>query len=133
MKKQYWYLLALVVAVLIPDLLFAQSTGVTTTKDLGDVSTDITQSFKGISTLIVSVSTLAGLGFGVAAVFKFKQHRDNPTQVPLGQPLALLAIAVLLLWINYILQSAGGTLTKKAGGDQGKIGDAPNWIQGNTP
>ena len=30
---------------------------------------------------------VAGLIFFVASVFTFKQHRDNPTQVPIGKPI----------------------------------------------
>ena len=38
---------------------------------------------------------LAGLGFGIAAIFKFKQHRDNPIQIPIEAPFALLAVSVM--------------------------------------
>ena len=50
---------------------------------------------------------LAGLGFGIAAIFKFKQHKDNPTQVPIGTPFALLAISVLLVFFPAIYKPAG--------------------------
>lgn len=112
---------------LLPLLGFAGSSSV---QDLGAVAGNITGSLGGIATLIVSIATVAGLVFGVAAIFKFKQHRDNPTQVTLGQPLSLLAIAVFLLWLQFLLQSAGKTVTGNDSTDdgQGKVGGTPGWL-----
>lgn len=117
---------------LLPVSLFASNTttATTTTKSLGDVAETITESFGGITELIIGIATVAGLGFGVAAIFKFKQHRDNPTQVTLGQPLSLLAIGVMLLWINYLLMASGQTLTgdDQTEGGQSKINQRPAWL-----
>ena len=33
------------------------------------------------------------------AIFKFKQHKDNPTQVPVGTPVAMLAISAALVFL----------------------------------
>ena len=46
-----------------------------------------------------------------AAIFKFKQHRDNPTQVPLLEPVALLGIAAGLLFLPSIARSKATKLT----------------------
>jgi intracellular multiplication protein IcmD len=125
MKKKYWFLV--IATVLFPMLGIAATTSQV---NLGEMSDTIGQSLKGISTLIIGLATVAGLGFGVAAIFKFKQHRDNPTQVPLGQPLSLLAIAVFLLWLQFLLQSAGRTVAgDEVGTGQGKLETAPDWLQ----
>jgi len=86
-----------------------------------------------VAGLITSISAVAGLGFGVASVFKFKQHKDNPQQVPLGMPLSLLGIGVMLMWMPFLLQSLGTTIAGSSSKkDQAKIGDAPSWLQGGS-
>lgn len=90
---------------------------------LGSLAQNLTGSFKQIGQLMIGVAYLAGIGFGIAAIFKFKQHKDNPTQIPVGTPFALLAISVLLVFLPGLYQPAGksifgsGTLT--AGGFTG--------------
>lgn len=119
--------------LLICASLFSAVTFAIADKNIGEVAIQVTDSLAGVVTLIIALATVAGIGFGVAAIFKFKQHKDNPTQVTLGQPLTLLALGVMLLWIQYLLQASGRTL---AGDDvtnqdaQSKIGkDAPTWIK----
>jgi len=63
-----------------------------------------------IEQLISRLSYVAGLGFIASAIFKFKQHKDNPNQIHIGQPVALLFIAAALLIIPSIFQSTGTTL-----------------------
>ena len=65
---------------------------------VGGIAEKITGSFENIGKLIFSIAYVAGLGFGVAAIFKFKQHKDNPTQVPIGTPIALIAISSALVF-----------------------------------
>lgn len=48
----------------------------------------------------VPVSEFPGL---VIAVLNFKQHKDNPTQSPIGTPIALVAIAAALLFLPSVL------------------------------
>lgn len=120
--------ICLVAIYILPEIIFAAGTD--GDKTLGGIASNITESLSSFTTLIIGIATVAGLGFGVAAIFKFKQHRDNPQQVTLGQPLSLLAIAVMLLWLPYLLQSAGGTLAgKDAQSGQSKIGETPAWLQ----
>lgn len=88
-------------------------------KHLGDIATDITDSFAGIATLMIAIAYIAGLGFVLAAIFKFKQHKDNPTQIPLGTPLAMLVIGVVLIFLPSIFGPAGKTIF----GDSAKIGE----------
>jgi cytochrome c oxidase assembly factor CtaG len=60
--------------------------------------------------MILNLAFVAGLGFMVAAFFKFKQHKDNPTQVPIGNPLTYLLIGVLLLYVGAFKSPLGETL-----------------------
>lgn len=77
---------------------------------IGDIAENITGSFQQIGQLILAIAFVAGLGFTMAAIFKFKQHKDNPTQIPLGTPIALLGIGVALIFLPGIIEPAGETL-----------------------
>lgn len=77
-----------------------QSAGVST--DLGNIS--------ALAKLITAGSYVAGLGFALGAILKFKAHKDNPTQSSLSTPIALLFIAAALIFIPAIFQTSGATL-----------------------
>lgn len=87
-----------------------------TTLTIGGVASLVTQSFKNLAKLITATSYLAGLGFSIGSVMKFRQHKDNPTQIPIGTPIALLFIASALLFLPSILGIAGVTLFGAQGG-----------------
>ena len=63
--------------------------------------------FKDLGPLIGSIAMVAGLIFFVASVFTFKQHRDNPTQVPIGKPITQMCISVVLMFMGQIIQPLG--------------------------
>ena len=89
---------------------------------LGGVAANITDSLTNVTKLITGVSYVAGMGFALAGIVKFKAHKDNPTQVPLSAPIVLVCIAAALLFLPSILKTAGGTLfgdTKEAGSSTG--------------
>ena len=52
---------------------------------------------------MLAVAYIAGLGFGVAAIFKFKQVKDNPTQIPISTPFALLGVSTLLVFLPGVI------------------------------
>lgn len=79
-------------------------------QSLGGVASSITGSFNSVTKLITAGSYLAGLGFSISAIMKFKQHKDNPTQITVGTPIALLFIAAALLFLPSVLNVAGETL-----------------------
>lgn len=94
---------------------------------LGDLARMINKSFSAVAKLITGASYLAGLGFSIGAIMKFKQHKDNPTQIPIGTPIALLFIASALLFLPSILDVASGTLfdSPRSAGAEG-IAYTPN-------
>jgi hypothetical protein len=49
---------------------------------------------------------IAGLGFAIEATMKL-QHKDNPTQIPIGTPIALFLISKELQLRPYTVQSPG--------------------------
>ena len=90
----------------------ASSTSLT----LGGMASQITSSFGSLTKLITAGSYLAGLGFSIGAIMKFKQHKDNPTQIPIGTPIALVFIAAALLFLPTILGITGATMFGSGGG-----------------
>ena len=89
---------------------------------LGDMASMITGSFTNISKLITAGSYIAGLGFAVSAIMKFKQHKDNPQQIPIGTPIGLTFIAAALLFLPSILGITGSTMFSGGGTVAGPTG-----------
>ncbi len=83
---------------------------------IGGMASSITSSFDQVAKLITAGSYLAGLGFSIGAIMKFKQHKDNPTQIPIGTPVALVFIAAALLFLPSILGVTGATMFGTSGG-----------------
>lgn len=77
---------------------------------IGQIADSIVSSFQNIGKLMIGTAYISGVGFTIAAIFKFKQHRDNPTQIPVGAPIALLAIGVILIFLPGIIAPVGETL-----------------------
>lgn len=84
---------------------------------VGGMASSITGSFESVTKLITAGSYLAGLGFAIGAIMKFKQHKDNPTQITIGQPIGLLVVAAALLFLPSILSVAGATMFGSSGGE----------------
>lgn len=77
---------------------------------IGTVASTITSTFDSVGKMITASSYVAGLGFSISAILKFKQHKDNPQQTPIGQPIGLVFIAAALLFLPSILEVSGNTL-----------------------
>ena len=91
---------------------------------VGSMASTITGSFANLTKLMTAGAYLAGIGFSIGAIMKFKQHKDNPTQVPIGTPVALVFIAAALLFLPTILGMTGFTMfgnSGKTGGPSGII------------
>src|SRR3989338_2981991 len=81
-----------------------------TAQSLGSIATTITSSFASLAKLITAGSYMAGLAFAVGAIMKFKQHKDAPTQIPIGTPIAMLFIAAALMFLPTVYTSSGKTV-----------------------
>ena len=91
-------------------LLFASNTYADDNKGLAGVATNILTGLENIGAAIFAAAYVAGAGFALGAMMKFKQHKDNPTQIPIGTPLALLFIAVALLFLPSLLKVSSESL-----------------------
>lgn len=70
---------------------------------IADVTDSIESTFTNLTDIITAGSYLAGLGFSITAIMKFKQHKDNPTQVTIGAPISMVFIAAALLFLPSVL------------------------------
>jgi intracellular multiplication protein IcmD len=89
---------------------FAPAICLAAASGIGAVANTATQNLNALAKLITAGSYVAGMGFGVASLVKFKAHKDNPTQVHISQPIALLFVAAALLFIPSVFTSTGKTL-----------------------
>jgi len=89
---------------LVPVVAFAQP------QTLGEIAHNITQSMDSLAKLITAASYVAGVAFALMGMMKFKAHKDNPTQVPLSQPIVLLAIATGLVFLPSLISTTGQTV-----------------------
>ena len=103
-------------------LLFFVGAASATSLTIGGMATTITGSFTSLAKLITAGSYLAGLAFSIGAILKFKQHKDNPTQIPIGTPIAMVLIAAALLFLPTILGIAGATMFGGSGQTAGPTG-----------
>lgn len=99
---------------LVGGMLFSGAVLAQSTDSIGTIASNITGSFEDIGKLLLAVSFLGGLGFIMAAIFKFKQHKDNPSQIPLGTPLMMLLIGVILVFLANLVGPAGTTIFGKS-------------------
>ena len=74
---------------------------------------------------MAATSYLAGFGFAIAGVFKFKQHKDNPQQAPLGTCIAMLLVGISLIFLPSIITVGGGTLGTSNQGNVGGFTSTP--------
>ncbi|WP_051546079.1 hypothetical protein [Legionella lansingensis] len=91
-------------------------------KSFGNMASSVTDSFTSVAKLITAGSYLAGLAFAIGAIMKFKQHKDNPTQIPIGTPISLVLIAAALLFLPSILGVTGQSLFGESGSVAGPTG-----------
>jgi intracellular multiplication protein IcmD len=99
-------IVSLLVLILFPDAVLAAAP--TGGGGLPGVKTAAEATSKDILTIIKIVSLVAGVGFILTSLFKFDQHKKNPTQIPMSQPLTLLVIGACLMVLPYIVKEVSG-------------------------
>ncbi len=94
--------------VFAADAAFAATSSTSLT--LGSVASNVTGTFAKLTQLITASAYIGGMGFSVGAIMKFKAHKDNPAQTPIGQPVGLLIVAMALLFLPTILGITGNSI-----------------------
>lgn len=97
---------------------------------IGSIASSITGEFKAIGQLILAVAFLGGIGFVMAAIFKFKQHKDNPQQITLGTPIAMLVIGAFLIFLPSLIGPAGTSLFGSSAAAGGFTGTGASVLPG---
>lgn len=115
MKRVILGLLALTCFV-IGTASFAALSGV------GSVAATVTSNLANVAKLVTAASYVAGMAFAVGAIVKFKAHKDNPTQITIGQPIALLFVGAALIFIPAVFKVSGATLFGGSGAVAGVSG-----------
>ena len=77
---------------------------------LQDMGESVLGSFAALANLLLNIGFIAGLGFGISAAYKFKQHKDNPAQVSIGQAIAMLFMSMFLVFLPGIYRPAGKSM-----------------------
>lgn len=115
-KQQYKNLLLWIISV--SSILFLTNGYAEDT--LGSMADSIHESLKQFEAVIGTGSYVVGLAFAIGAIMKFKQHKDNPSNIPIGTPIALLFVAVALVFLPSLISLTGTTMTlKKSAGQAG--------------
>ncbi len=85
---------------------------------IGAVASNITGQLESVGNLVVGIAQVAGLVFMAAGLFKLKQHKDNPQQIPIGTPLTMLIIGACLAFLPSLVTTGGETVfgSKAKGG-----------------
>ncbi len=94
------------------------------TSGIGGVATTITGNLTAVAKLITAGSYVVGMAFAVGAIVKFKAHKDNPTQIPIGTPIALLFVGAALIFMPSVFKVSGATLFGASGTVSGASGIA---------
>lgn len=114
--KNVFKLLAIVGMVFFAEYVFAAK------ETIGTMAASITSTFGDVGKLITAGSYIAGLGFAISSILKFKQHKDNPQQTPIGQPIGLLFIAIALLFLPSVTGALSNTVFSAGGTTAGPGG-----------
>lgn len=99
---------------------------------LADDDMTLTGSLEAVANLYTQIAAIftgaayvAGLMLFVGAIFKFRQHREAPQQVPVGQPLTLFALSVLAVFLPGFLNLTGVFFNNQSAGASGDISTLP--------
>lgn len=107
-KKGLLLFLASIVCFGLAAFVFAASS--TSGSGIAVVARTAKSNLASVAELMTAVSYVAGMGFAIAAIVKFKAHRDNPAQVGINLAIVMLFVAAALLFIPSVYKSAGRTL-----------------------
>lgn len=80
------------------------------TSTIGDLATNVTKSIGQLTQLVTAGAYVGGTAMFLIAIFQFRQHKENPSQVPLSKPMMFLAIAGALLFLPSLIQVTGQTI-----------------------
>ena len=102
---------------------------------IGKIVCNISSLLVKLMPFIQILSIVTGLGFFVASLFKFKAHKDNPSQVPVGTPIAYMMVSIALMYASGVVKIIGTSFFPNSKDNVTVIGDgqAPDDQLPDTP
>ncbi len=122
MKKIKHAKVALKGTMLVTSLMAVVWADVALAESLGTMASTLTKTFGSVGKAVTALSYIAGLGFAIAAILQFKQHKENPSQTPIGKPVSQILIAAGLLFLPSMFSAVGNTIFKEGGTTAGASG-----------
>ncbi len=107
---------------LVSGICFADGSDVT----IQTIASNMQSTVSSVANIISNVALVVGLSLVCASFFKLKQHKDQPTQVPISNGVTLLVIGAALTVFPLLLPTANqaafgsGVTTGTVGGDDMK-------------
>ena len=77
---------------------------------IGDMALCFVNVFCPFTQLVIGGAYVGGILMFISAVFKFKQYKDNSTQIPIGTAFALFGISVILIFLPGLYSQTGMTI-----------------------
>lgn len=121
-KMTEWMRALFIAFILLGSMFSGMTYANSTNMDLGTVADNVTNTFDSMAKLITAASYISGLGFAIGSILKFKAHKDNPQQITVGVPIALMFVAAALIFLPSMFQVAGNTLFGSTTGQAGISG-----------
>ncbi len=73
---------------------------------IASISTNMQSTISYVANIITNVALIVGISLICASFFKMKQHKDQPTQVPISNGVTLLVIGAALTVFPLLLPTA---------------------------
>jgi intracellular multiplication protein IcmD len=107
--KSLRYVLPL--SLVVTSACYADGGAAASASDLSGIASNVNAATKGLISIVADISVLAGIGFVVAGFMKFRQHSQNPQQVPMGQAIIPLLVGIMLGILPTIITISQKTVT----------------------
>lgn len=119
LNRLFFSFAAAIIAMLFTDVAMAKSLGV--------VADGMTGQFAQVGKLAGAIGYTAGIVIGVIAAFQFKAHKDNPQGTPLSKPIVYLVVAMMLIFLPSVFETARDTTFGQDAVSQGSNGSGMNF------
>lgn len=86
----------------LPSIVFAADVS------LGQLSTSLMGPVSVLADLMYKICYVLGAMFLLGSVLQYKNHRDNPSQVPISRPILLLVFGLILIGFPFFAQLSSG-------------------------
>ena len=77
---------------------------------IGGMAHQVTSNLANVAKLITAGAYVAGFGFVVAGIVKFKAHKDNPQQVHISLAIVLVFVGAALIFVPSVFSTTGKTM-----------------------